>query len=101
MKHVVDIKLRDKYVCVCQKENCDAIKIPLGNPLWDVKPKDSIQKAKPKLKRCLVADPLQISISWLQYHGDCAIQKLKGFSSQVCGILNHGFGKHSFSVSHT
>lgn len=63
MKHVVDIKLRDKYVYVCQKENCDAIKMPLGNPLWDVKPKDSIQKAKPKLKRCLVADPLQISLS--------------------------------------
>lgn len=32
MKHIVDIKLRDKYVCVCQKENCDAIKMPLGNP---------------------------------------------------------------------
>lgn len=63
MKHIVDIKLRDKYVCVCQKENCDAIKMPLRNPLWDVKPKDSIQKAKPKLKRCLVPDPLQFSIS--------------------------------------
>lgn len=96
MKHVVDIKLRDKYVCVCQKENCDAIKMPLGNPLWDGKPKDSIQKAKPKLKRCLVADPLQISLSWLQYHGDWARQELKGFSSHACGILNHGFGKYSF-----
>lgn len=63
MEHIVDIKLRDKYVSVCQKENCDAIKMPLGNPLWDIKARDSIQKAKPKLKRCLVADPLQISLS--------------------------------------
>lgn len=63
MEHIVDIKLRDKYVSVCQKENCDAIKMPLGNPLWDIKARDSIQKEKPKLKRCLVADPLQISLS--------------------------------------
>lgn len=49
MEHIVDIKLRDKYVSVCQKENCDAIKMPLGNPLWDIKARD-YSESKAKIK---------------------------------------------------
>lgn len=100
MKHIVDIKLRDKYVCVCQKENCDAIKMPLGNPCGMLSLKTLFRKQSQNERGVWLQ--ILCRFPFLDYSTmETASQELKVFSSHACGILNHRFGKCAFSVGCT